>query len=56
VLQRAREADDGSWAPYADAIGSHPVAAVREAVLSLAGEGLLEVRQIDDRLEARLPG
>ena len=55
VLQRAREADHESWVAYPDAIGLHPAAAVREAVLALAGEGLLEVRESADRVEARLP-
>ncbi len=55
VLDRARGAVDGAWRGYADAIGSHPAAAVREAVLALAGEGLLEARETPEGLEARLP-
>jgi A/G-specific adenine glycosylase len=55
VLQRARDADDGSWVGYAEAIGSHPAAAVREAVIAMADEGLLEVRESAAMLQARLP-
>ncbi len=56
VLDRARSAQDASWCAYPDAIGSHEPAAVREAVLALAREGLLEARETPDGLEARLPG
>jgi A/G-specific adenine glycosylase len=55
VLERARDADDGAWVSYAGAIGSHDPGAVREAVLALAGEGMLEARDGDGGPEARLP-
>jgi A/G-specific adenine glycosylase len=55
VLDRARSASDGTWVAYPDAIGSHGAGAVREAVLSLGSDGLLDVREGDDGLEARLP-
>jgi A/G-specific adenine glycosylase len=55
VLDRAREATDGAWVPFADAIGSHEAAAVRAAVLALARDGLLEVREGRSGLEGRLP-
>ncbi len=56
VLERARAAEDGAWVAYPEAMGSHPAAAVREAVLALAGEGLLEARDTPDGPEGRLPG
>lgn len=55
VLERARGAEGETWVAYADAIGSHQPSAVREAVLDLAREGLLEAREAGDALEARLP-
>jgi A/G-specific adenine glycosylase len=55
VIERARDARDGEWVPYRDAIGSHGKAAVREAVVALAEEGLLEARETPAGLEARLP-
>jgi A/G-specific adenine glycosylase len=55
VLDRARAVTDGAWASYAGGIGSHEPGAVREAVLALAGEGMLEVREGDGGPEARLP-
>ncbi|MFN8631395.1 MAG: hypothetical protein U0838_14085 [Chloroflexota bacterium] len=55
VLERARAAADGAWVEYADAMGSHSAEAVREAVLGLAREGLLEARESGERIEARLP-
>jgi A/G-specific adenine glycosylase len=55
VLDRARSAEDGSWCAYPEAIGTHPASAVREAVLALAREGLLEARETPTGLEARLP-
>ncbi len=57
ILELAREASDGSWVVYDDAIGQHPAGAVRESVLAMAGEGLLEVREGASGVpEARLPG
>jgi len=56
VLDRARDAPDGDWIPYAGPIGTHSATAVREAVLALADEGLLEAREDRDGLAARLPG
>ncbi len=55
VLDRARAAQEGGWVAYGEAIGVHPASAVREAVLTLAGEGLLEARDSADAVEARLP-
>ncbi len=55
VLQRAREARDGEWVEFPDAIGEHRPAAVREAVQALAAEGLLEARDAAGAIEARLP-
>ena len=55
IVERARDADDGDWIAFADAIGTHDRHAVREAVAALAGEGLLEMREAADGPEARLP-
>jgi A/G-specific adenine glycosylase len=55
VLERARSAPDGAWVAYPEGIGGHGVGAVREAVLSLGSDGLVEVREHADHLEARLP-
>ncbi len=56
IIDRARNAGDEAWVTYGEAIGSHPASAVREAVLALASEGLLEAREGPDGPEARLPG
>jgi A/G-specific adenine glycosylase len=56
IVERARNAGDEAWVPYGEAIGTHPASAVREAVLALASEGLLEAREGPDGPEARLPG
>ena len=55
IMARAREAEDGAWVTYPEAIGEHPAHAVREAVMTLAAEGLLEARDRDGSPEARLP-
>ncbi len=55
VLERARAAVDGEWVGYGEPIGSHDAAAVREAVLSLAADGLLQAREEGGVPEARLP-
>ena len=55
ILERARDAEDGTWTPYADPIGTHGSRAVREAVKALASEGLLEARETAGGPEARLP-
>ncbi len=55
IIARARDAEDGAWVTYPEAIGQHPAHAVREAVMTLASEGLLEAREREDGLEARLP-
>lgn len=55
LLARARETGGPSWVAYGDAVGSHGPAAVREALLGLAADGLLEVRERDGRPEARIP-
>ncbi len=56
ILDRARDVAPGEWAAYPDAIGAHQHVAVREAMLDLAAEGLLEAREGEDGPEARLPG
>ncbi len=56
IVERARNAGDEAWVTYGEAIGTHPPTAVREAVLALASEGLLEAREGPDGPEARLPG
>ena len=48
IIDRARSTDDEAWVTYGEAIGSHPATAVREAVLALASEGLLEAREGPD--------
>ena len=55
IIARARDAEDGAWVAYPEAIGEHPADAVREAVTALAAEGLLEARDREGSLEARLP-
>ena len=45
IMARARDAEDGVWVAYPEAIGEHPAHAVREAVMTLASEGLLEARE-----------
>lgn len=55
ILARARDAEDGGWVRYDRPIGDHDVAAVRDAVATLASEGLLEVGPSDEPT-ARLPG
>ncbi len=55
IIARARDAEGGAWVAYPEAIGQHPAQAVREAVMTLASEGLLEAREREDGLEARLP-
>jgi hypothetical protein len=55
ILDRARAAEDGEWIPYHDAIGDHGHGAVREAVVALSREGLLDARDTPAGMEARLP-
>ena len=55
IIARARDAADGALIPFRGAIGGHDPAAVREAVLALGAEGLLEVHETPDGPEARLP-
>ena len=52
---RARAAHDGEWIPYHDPIGEHGHGAVREAVVALSREGLLDARDTPAGMEARLP-
>lgn len=54
IVERARDAD--GWVRFAEPIGDHGVGAVRAAVIALAREGLLEMRQSPAGIEARLPG
>ena len=55
VLEQARGADGDEWVPFGASIGVHRAAAVRQAVLALEVEGLLEAREVGGRIEARLP-
>jgi A/G-specific adenine glycosylase len=56
IVDRLRDAPDGGWTIFDDPIGSHDVAAVRDALLGLEREGLIELRAVDrPALEARLP-
>lgn len=55
VLAQARDASGGAWIVYDGAIGAHPPSAVREAVVAMAEEGLLEAREGPRGVEARLP-
>jgi A/G-specific adenine glycosylase len=55
ILERARDAADGTWVTYAEPMGTHGAHAIREAVAALASEGLLEAREAADGPEARLP-
>ena len=56
ILDLARDAPAGAWIRYGEAIGDHPPAAVRESVLAMAGEGLLDAREDGSGVpEARLP-
>ena len=53
ILDRARDAD--GWTGFDAAIGEHGHGAVRAAVVALARDGLLDVRETPAGLEARLP-
>ncbi len=55
VLGLAREAPGDGWVAYPEAIGEHHAAAVRDAVLALTSEGMLESRDGPAGIEARLP-
>ncbi|HEY4189909.1 MAG TPA: hypothetical protein VGM28_05785 [Candidatus Limnocylindrales bacterium] len=55
IVAQARDASDGDWVAFGAAIGAHDPRAVREAVVALASEGLLESRDTPDGPEARLP-
>jgi A/G-specific adenine glycosylase len=54
IIDRLREADGAGWVTFDDEIGSHDGEVVREALRTLAGEGLLELDTADQR-RARLP-
>ena len=56
ILDRARAADGRDWIAFGGPIGQHAPGAVREAVLALASDGLLEARDTTVGPEARLPG
>jgi A/G-specific adenine glycosylase len=43
ILDRLRDAGDGSWVDFVGPIGAHPLRAVRTAVQALGAEGLLEL-------------
>jgi A/G-specific adenine glycosylase len=53
IVDRARAAT--GWVRFDEPIGDHELPAVRTAVLALAREGLLEVRETPVAMEARLP-
>jgi A/G-specific adenine glycosylase len=53
ILARARDAH--GWTGFGAAIGDHAPGAVRAAVIALARDGLLDVRETPTGLEARLP-
>ncbi len=55
ILDRARAARDGTWVAYGEPMGDHGEVAVREAVLAMTSEGLLQARERGEALEARLP-
>lgn len=55
LLAGARAASADGWTRYDPPIGAHGHVAVREALASLAADGLLEVRDLDGSPEARLP-
>ena len=55
IIARTRDATEGAWIPFAGPMGVHGPAAVREAVVALGAEGLLDVREAPDGPEARLP-
>ena len=55
LLAAARAATADGWTRYELPVGSHGLGAVREALVSLAADGLLEVRDHDGSAEARLP-
>lgn len=58
IIERARDAADGTWVPYDEPMGVHGERAVREALAALASEGMLETREAPDGPggpEARLP-
>ncbi len=55
IIARTRDAADGAWIPFAEPMGVHDPAAVREAVVALGAEGLLDVRETPFGPEARLP-
>jgi A/G-specific adenine glycosylase len=54
ILDRLREADGRGWVTFDDGIGSHDAGGVREALVTLGREGLLELDRTDPR-RARLP-
>ena len=53
IVERARDA--AGWVRFDEPIGDHGEGAVRTAVLALARDGLLDVRETPTGLEARLP-
>ena len=53
ILERARDA--ARVDRFDDAIGEHGPGAVRAAVIALARDGLLDIRETPSGLEARLP-
>jgi hypothetical protein len=55
IMDRARDAGGDDWVPFPGEIGSHGSRAVREAILALAGEGLLETRDTPEGPKSRLP-
>lgn len=54
IMARLRAVPDDDWAVIEGGIGEHDREAVRRAVLDLDHDGLVESRELDGRLEARL--
>ena len=55
VLDRLRDADDGSWTAFDGPIGGHDRIAVHEAFDGLASDGLVELASDPGPPRARLP-
>jgi A/G-specific adenine glycosylase len=55
IVDRLREAANGTWVTLDDEIGSHDRPAIEIAVRTLADDGLVELDGDPDRLRARLP-
>jgi A/G-specific adenine glycosylase len=54
ILEQLRSASDGAWTRIAEPLGTHGAEAIRDALLALARDGLVELDPAD-RSIARLP-